>query len=90
LRFAAWGLVCGGFLKGIVFFSGRGGGQWFFPMQNLPSALAEGGGTAGFAQLGFCICWIGGGRGTAQGSIFGAWLWVRDRVPLMVLGHQSI
>jgi len=86
-----WGLVCGGFLKGIVFFSGRGEGQWFFPMQNLPvSAFSAGGSTAGFAQLGIGVCWIGGGGGTAQGSIFGALFWVRDLVPLMVLGQRLI
>jgi len=62
-----------------------------FPMQNLPvSAFAAGGTTAGFAQLGIGVCWIGGGQGTAQGSIFGAWLWVGDVVPLMVLRQQSI
>jgi len=61
--FAAWGLVCGFFLKGTVFPPGRGGG---FPVQNMPADFAAGVVTAGRAQLGMVLwrrsvsddCWV--------------------------------
>jgi len=47
-------LVCGFFLKGIIFLSSRSGG--FFPAQDMPAISFEAGvGTAGFAQLGVVV-----------------------------------
>ena len=62
--FAAWGLVCGFFLNGTVFLSGRGGG--FFPVQDMPAIVDAGDVTAGRAQLGMVLwlrsvgddCWV--------------------------------
>ncbi len=67
------GLVCGFFLKGVVFLSGCGRGQWGFPMQNMPTIKVEaGGGMAGFAQLGIVVFVVGGGQGKLQGTVFGS------------------
>ena len=63
MRLAALGLVCGVFLKGMVFFSGRGGG---FPVHDI--AIDAWVGTAGFAQLGVAAGMLQEGRGMLQGA----------------------
>jgi len=68
------GLVCNFFLNGMVFLSGRGGGQWGFPIQITPSIRREtaGGGMAGRAQLGIVSFAVGGVKWSASGTVVGA------------------
>jgi len=85
------GLVCGFFLKGVVFLSGCGRGQWGFPMQNMPTIKVEAGGsTAGFSQFGIVVFVVGWGQGKAQGTVVGAGWWTRGIVPGAVHRLHSI
>jgi len=85
------GLVCCFFLKGVVFLSGGGGGQWDFPAQNMPTIEVEaGGGMAGFAQLRIVVFVVGWGQGKSQGTVVGAGWWTRGIVPGAVRRLQLV
>jgi len=61
------------FKNGMVFLSGRGGGQWGFLSQNKLATGWEGagGGMAGWAQLGIVVL-MGGVEGIVLGTVVGA------------------
>jgi len=73
---ATVGLVCNFFLKGVVFLSGHGRGQWVFSEQSmLAMRVGAGCGTAGLAQLGIVVFVVVVVLGNLQGLVVGAgWL----------------
>ena len=68
MRLSAAGFVCAFFLNGMVFLSGRGGGQWDFSEYNTPAIGLgpAGGSTAGLAQLWIVVFGLGGVRGCGK------------------------